>query len=266
VTTASARTEWWGTYEVELGRADRFRIGPLVLTVLRLPHEWQVHRELSPDPDEASVKVELGRAADEPSPAASVTRYATASTTSTCRIVPVLPDRTVVTRPERPLTILPQTEVVLYVGSPVWVRLLQSETELLGDLPVSTPKEAWLGPSTMEGEACYATRTLGRLQLDTAILRPHRVVTAVSIQNGTDTPFVCRQVNLPVRQLSVYASPEGRLWTEAVTLERTSATGFAKLHVGQRPPPAASNATLVSGPRDTSEHGNLFRAFGTLFD
>jgi hypothetical protein len=182
-----------------------------VLTVSRLSHEWQVHREASSDPDEGGVKVELGRTVTEPSPDASVTRYATASDTSTCRIVPVLPDRTVVTRPERPLTILPRTEVVLYVGSPVWVRLLQGENEALGDLPVSTPKEAWLGANTMEGEPCYATHTLGRLELDTKILRPHRVMTAVSIQNGTDTPFVCRQVNLPVRQLSVYASEEGRL-------------------------------------------------------
>jgi len=233
--------------------------------VSRLPHEWQVCREQGPVQGDTDALVELPAGPHEAPEGASITRYVTASTTESCRILPVLPDRTVVTRPERPLTILPHTEVVLYVGSPVWVRLFSGENETLGDLPASPPKEAWLGPNTLEGELCYATRTLGRLRLDEATLRPHRVVTAVSIRNAVDSPFVCSQVSLPVRQLSVYASDEGRLWTEAVTLERTTTTGFAKLHIGTKPPAEASHATLVSGPREQAEHGNVFRAFGTLF-
>jgi hypothetical protein len=192
----------------------------------------------------------------------TITRYATASETVKLRIVPVLPDRTVVTRPEKPLTILPDTRVVMYVGSPVWARLLQGEDEMLGDVPVSPPKEAWLGANTREGELCYATRTYGRLVIDEAALAPHRVTTAVAIENKSSQPFVCERVNLPVRRLSVYATEDGRLWTEAVTMER--AGELARLVVDDGPPDVASCAELVSGPRDT-EDGGMFRAFGTLF-
>ena len=258
--------EWWGTFTIPRGTAGRFHIGPLVVSVTRLSHEWLVCRERPEGKGDEDVRVELPVPAAPPPVGARVTRYATASETESFRILPVLPDRTVVTRPERPLTILPHTQVTLYVGSPVWVRLLQGEGEgePLGDLPVSRAKEAWSGPSTREGELCYATRTAGRLSLDEVALRPHRVMTSVSIRNGASTPFVCDRVNLPVRRLSVYTSDEGRLWTESVALEHTADAELARLDVHRTPPKEASHAALVSGPRDTVD-GGLFRAFGNLF-
>jgi hypothetical protein len=268
---------WWGGFSVPIGRTARFRIGPLALAVSRLPHEWQVRREHAEGSAEQTASVEVPASADEPpvtglmrarperkddASEVTLTRYATASETTKLEILPVLPDRTVVTRPENPLTILPNTRVTLYVGSPVWARLLQGNDEMLGDVPVSPPKEAWLGPSTREGELCYATHTYGRLSLDEGALAPHRVMTAVTIENRVPQPFVCERVNLPVRRLSVYSSPQGRLWTESVTLEREGE--LANLVVDSRPPDIASGATRITGPRDL-DGGGLFRAFGTLF-
>jgi hypothetical protein len=277
-------SQWWGSFDVPMGQAGRFRVGPVALWVQRRPHEWRVRSEHA-DGSEHIISVEVpasierakgsGRSATwigyrrdgEPvhhveSTDTSVQRYATASDTTRLRLVPVLPDRMVVTRPEKPLTILPRTKVTLYVGSPVWARLLQGEDEALGDVPLSPPKEAWLGPSTREGELCYATRTYGRLALDEIVLSPHRVMTAVTIENRIEQPFVCEQVNLPVRRLSVYATAGGRLWTEAVTLERVGE--LAKLILDDQPPRVASEATRISGPRDVADAG-MFRAFGTLF-
>jgi len=283
VSGPSAAPRWWGSFTIPVGQAGRFRIGPLALKVIRLSHEWQVRRENPEDGSERTVSAEvpappsrvsstgdtgLVRAADGATEVrndareVTVTRYATGSASERLRILPVLPDRTVVTRPENPLTILPEARVVLYVGSPVWVRLLQGEDEMLGDLPVSPPKEAWLGPNTREGELCYATRTYGRLTLNEAVLAPHRVITAVAIENKSQQPFMCERVNLPVRRLSVYASDDGRLWTEAVTMERSGE--LARIVVDEHPPAVAANASRITGPRDT-EDGGMFRAFGTLF-
>jgi hypothetical protein len=267
-----------------MGQAGRFRVGPVGLWVLRRPNEWRVRSEHIEFGGEHTISVEvpasieqvkastktatwIGHRKDgepvrvEP-PEASVTRYATASDTTRLRILPVLPDRMVVTRPEKPLTILPRTNVTLYVGSPVWARLLQGEDEVLGDLSLSPAKEAWLGPNTREGELCYATRTYGRLALDEVVLAPHRVMTAVTIENRIEQPFVCEQVNLPVRRLSVYATSGGRLWTEAVTLERVGE--LARLIIHDKPPPITADAVRITGPRDIDD-GGMFRAFGTLF-
>jgi hypothetical protein len=276
-------SHWWGSFDIPMGRAGRFRVGPVALWVLRRPNEWRVRTE-HVDGGEHTISAEVPAAIErtrgsartatwighrkdgEPvhveAPETSVTRYVTASDTTRLRLLPVLPDRMVVTRPEKPLTILPRTKVTLYVGSPVWARLLQGEDEALGDVPLSPPKEAWLGPNTREGELCYATRTYGRLALEDVLLSPHRVMTAVTIENRIEQPFVCEQVNLPVRRLSVYATSGGRLWTEAVTLERVGE--LAKLILDDKPPSVASDAVRVSGPRDFDD-GGMFRAFGTLF-
>jgi hypothetical protein len=255
---------FWSELTVPHGRAVRIRVGPLVVTVARLEHEWRISRE-SVEGGDKDVSIDREVPVNEPSPSAHLTRFVTENDTERFRIVPVLPDRSVVTRPEHPLTILPRTEVKLYVGSPLWVRFLQGDDEPLGELPASPPKEAWVGSTTRHGEFCYATRTYGRLKLDDAALLPHRVMTSVAIQNGSDHTFVCDQVTLPVRRLSVYGSNEGRLWTEAISLGRTATEEFAKLDVASGPPPEASGATLLSAPREFGQVGR-FRAFGALFE
>jgi hypothetical protein len=254
-------SRFWSELTIPHGHAVRVRIGPLAVTVARLEHEWRVTRETTDESDRA-VSIDKEVAVEEPKPGANVTRYATASTTERLRIVPVLPDRSVVTRAERPVTILPRTKLGFYVGSPLWFRLIQGEDEALGELPGSPPKEAWVGASTRDGELCYSTRTYGRLRLDEVSLRPHRVMTSVTIDNGSGQAFVCDHVSLPVRRLSVYASSEGRLWTESVSLERTEDDDFVKLDVASGAPAEVTGATLVSGPRDVGPSGGRFRAFG----
>jgi len=66
-------------------------------------HEWQVIREQAAGLGDADVSVEVPTDVPTELPAsAPITRYATASDTTELRILPVLPDRSVVTRPERP--------------------------------------------------------------------------------------------------------------------------------------------------------------------
>jgi hypothetical protein len=259
------QSAFWSELTIPHRRAVRIRLGPLVVTVARLDNEWRITREAVGGSD-SEVSIQENVAIEEPTPNANVTRYATASKTERFRIVPVLPDRSVLTRPERPISILPRTEVRLYVGSPLWIRLLHGADDLLGDLPATPPKEAWVGSSTLNGELCYATRTYGRLHLEDVTLRPHRVMTSVTIHNGADHPFVCDHVSLPVRRLSVFASSEGRLWTEPISLERSANEEFAKLDVSSGPPEAARGATLLSGPRESGQRGGRFRAFGALFE
>jgi len=256
---------FWSELIIPHGRAVRIRLGPLVVTAARLDNEWRIIRDAVGGND-SDVSIQENVPIEEPAPNAKVTRYATASKTERFRIVPVLPDRSVLTRPEHPISILPRTEVRLYVGSPLWIRFMQDVNDPLGELPASPPKEAWVGSSTRDGELCYATKTYGRLHREDVILRPHRVMTSVAINNGAGQPFVCDHVSLPVRRLSVFASSEGRLWTEPISLERSADEEFAKLDVSSGPPEEARGATLLSGPRDAGQRGGRFRAFGALFE
>jgi hypothetical protein len=160
--------------------------------------------------------------------------------------------------------VLPEQEVTVYVGSPLFIRLEADES--LDDLPALPPKYTWWGPNTREGELCYATRTPGRLRLEDAVRYPHRVLTAVAIQNGADEPLTFERLNLPVRKLAVYAARDARLWTELVRLVRKKKEPFAELHVESAPPEIAKGAEQLSPPRDPAKTHFLFRAFGSFFE
>jgi hypothetical protein len=259
------QTDPWRDVTIADGEAARLRIGPLTLVLTRNDHGFGVTRENSGDPADRSASFETLTTVPEPSATAVVERYATPNGGGKLSVVPVVPDRSVVTELERPLTISPGTEVTLYVGSPVWARLVEPSGHVLAEFPAWPPKETWFGPNTRDGELCYATRTPGRLEFANTVTHAHRMTTAVCIANGRDEPLVVESVNLPVRRLSVYRTENGRLWTEAVTLERTGRDVFATVNVKESPPREAASAVRLSGPRDSIAGGGLFRAFGTLF-
>jgi len=273
VETARTTSKWWGEFEVPHGQARTWHIGPLLLRVSRLAHEWRVSRQRAPiaDHDAAPfsghIAFEVGvLGKDTPlEESAEVSRYATSGSAETLRVSPTLPDRAVIFRPEPPIRVLPNQNVTLYVASPLWLRLEEAPHTFLDELPAVPPNQTWWGPSTMEGEPCYAARTHGRFRLEDTEVYQHRILTSVDVQNAADEALLLQRLNVPVRTLSVYATPNGRLWTESVKFQRSSRDAFAELHVGAAPPPAAEGAQKLCGPRDAGSQHTLFRAFGSLF-
>jgi hypothetical protein len=259
----ASRTKWWGQFEIPLGHTGRWRIGPLALEATRLRNEWRVTRATLGEQTDTHCSFERDGPAAETAPGAVLTRYAAAGTSGALELRPMLPDRSVVTKPEHPISILPRQKLTIFVGSPLWVALLAEEP--LGELPLQPPKLTWWGTNTREGELCYASRTQGRLRVEEVALYPHRVLTAVLVQNDSDQPLSFDSLNIPVRRLGVFAAKNGRLWTESVTFERAQGEQFAVLNIGDAPPDVAANAESVSEPRDADRERSLFRAFGSLF-
>ena len=64
--------------------------------------------------------------------------------------------------------------------------------------------------------------------------------------------------------LSLFCDPQGRLWTEGVTLTRTEESDMAALEVRQGAPPEAGDADLLTPPRTSAETNLLIRAFSSL--
>ncbi len=258
---------WWGEYTIAHGQSGRWRIGPLTLTISRFDNEGRICRASSGNSSDTALSVEVPCAnVGEPEPGAETTRYGTTDRHETIELTPIMPDRSVVTRPEEPVIVPAHEAVTVYVGSPLWLRVRAGVPgRELGEFPAFQPRLTWWGPNTMEGETCYATRTYGRLRLDELRPGPHRVMTAVSIVNRASRSLLIERLNLPVKTLSIYAAGRSsKLWTETVTLERAAGEEFAELSVGDDPGPDVKKAELVSPPREAPT-ARLFRAFGKLF-
>src|SRR5439155_1571474 len=108
--------------------------------------------------------------------------------------------------------------------------------------------DTWYGPNTREGELCYSSKTFCRTHLADLPLRPHRVLTPVSIQNNAKDPLLLEQLSLPLPYLSTYVDENGSLWTEEITVVNEPHHKH-NVHQEKGAPKIAGNAKLVSAAR-----------------
>lgn len=258
-----ARGGWWGRYELEPAQTGRWRIDTLQLWILRAEREWQIARApVGPEDDEQREEwsVELG--VDMPAEPEELERHVFAATRGPLELLPIVADRPVVTSPRVPLFVPPGEEATLYVGSPLWVRIeVESPAKLLAEIPIRRPSDTWFGPSTREGELCYATRTGATLDLNNLPTLARRAITPVVIENHGGEALRVDRLKLPVPYLSVHVAADGKLWTPEVTMKGAGDSGMATFELGRRPP-AAVSARLLTPAREQPEPGLLIRAFG----
>lgn len=255
----SAKT-WWGEFRVPMDSTARWRIGPLTMWIHRRPGEWRLAREESDEAGDTMVETAVPEGADDLWSKTAVLRYAVGvDSAETIALTPLLADRAVVAKPERTLFIPPAADLVLYMGSPLWVRLTVAGREL-DSFPIHTPSETWFGPSTREGEICYATRTACRLRADEGLVRPHRATTAVRVRNHATRALQLDRIKIPVNLLSLYAGTDGVLWSQDVMLESTPDGALAPLQIQQGPPGSVGGVSVVSAPRELATPNTLARA------
>jgi hypothetical protein len=264
VSAAVAAERWFGDFEIKTGQRAHWQVGPLALTVEHAANEWRICHSRSDDiwAASASVRVEQATPCEEQ----SVDRYIVDDAHPLFSLLPLLPDRPVITRPVSPVFVPAGEAVRLYVTMPVWLQLaVGADRKVLAEIPVQRLSDTWFGPNTCEGELCYALRSRCRLSLSEDAFVPHRVVTPLRIRNRSTELMVLERVNVPVRQLSLYAEPSGRLWTGELALERTEDGRFASVDIEIGAPPEARGASPLAGPREPAPKKTVIRAFSALF-
>jgi len=91
-------------------------------------------------------------------------RYAFAETPEIVWVRPALADRAVVVYPEEPFHVTAGESITLFCSTPLWIRVeIGASRHALMETAIERPPDTWIGPSTREGELCYATQTAARL-------------------------------------------------------------------------------------------------------
>ena len=254
--------KWWGEFELAEDERRWWTLGPLLLVAERKQREWRFGYEESPNGDAATA--ETNRALDELENAG---RFVFANPGAGIRLTPALADRPVVTRPRSPLYIPPGEEAMLFVSSPAWVRIEAMEPNVeLADIPVTRPSDTWFGPSTREGELCYATRTNGRLRLEDLPVQPYRVITPLEIANKSKSELKLERVSLPVPYLTIFSTAAHDLWTQEVKMRCEDEAQLVTMGIKERTPSQISGADLVAPPRKQQEGQVIKRALSSLFN
>jgi len=266
VTTETSLRPWWGPFSLDVGGARHYTIGPLRLWIERRVGEVRVSWVSGDDPLASDLTIEkvsgVGDVTDESG--LVVQRFSLPDGPVELSMAPLLADRDVVVSPEELISILPGRRVTLYISSPLWFRVaLEVDPRVpLVEAPAYRPSDTWFGPNTRQGELCYWSRIRARLSRENLPLRPHRAATALVVDNRAGTPFPIDRLRLPLPLLSLFATPEGRLWTDTVTVTR-QADGTT-LDIDTTGGPEEPGATRLEAPRRTVDR-HVFTRLEGLF-
>jgi hypothetical protein len=256
---------WWGRFSLAVGEKGLWHVGPMKLLVARRRQEISIDYLQNAEPRHGRA-FEYPASAGLDGPGVVRTRYAFADAPEIVWIVPALADRAVVVYPEDPFYVPAGESITLYCSTPLWIRVEAGAARMrLLESAIERPSDTWIGPSTLEGELCYATQTAARLERSSVARYPHRAMTELRIRNTANDTLRLEKVNLSVPYLSLFAGHDGVLWTESVLLERTSSATIGRLQIEH--PPVPSELERLTPPRLTAEPGGvLVRAFSALFE
>ena len=184
-------------------------------------------------------------------------RFLTPSKASVVHIVPVLPDRPVVSRPEARIEIAPRHTGRFLVTIPVWLRVQVDlpRPVTLCEFPTRVLSKTWFGHPSEAGEIGYALTTRARQELAELTDVEGRAICPLLLENNTHEALAFAQLLLSVRHMSVYQTGDGKLWTNECRLGYTGSILPASLTFGRTAPEQAKDSRLMSGPREAPTSG-----------
>lgn len=262
--SAANENSWWGRYPVALSDAARVDVGPLHLTVERRPWEWRTWHVHGDDPLQNSNHVEMSGAFAPPPAGASVRRFTFAETADPLELAPALADRAVIATPDVPLSVLPGETALTFLNTPVWCTVSVGDPpRLILEVPTWKLQDTWFGPSTLEGELCYASRTNLRLDIDLIHRHPTRAVTPLRLVNTGNDVLEVKRLRVPIPHLCLLQGQDGRLWTPTVTLRRDR-DELARIELSNTAPDGVGPVKQVAPARKTDTPATLIRAFNAF--
>lgn len=257
--------QWWGETTFEVGEIKEWSIGKRKIAVQRLEKEWLVwNQELA---SEASANITTKSLKTSKSyNDLPHSRHLLNQTQGNLIVVPMLADRSIVARPATILNILPGEQVQLYVSSPLWFCLKTTSHNLpMLDIPFFRPSDSWFGPSTMEGELCYAKYTDAKVDLSLLEKRAHRAITKVLIINQHTETLKIERINLPVPFLTLYEDNQHGFWTQEVEITHNCDNNKAGLRLRKRQPEALQGSgNIVSNARQITDTHHFVKSIKHL--
>ena len=191
-------------------------------------------------------------------------RWASGREELIAQLLPLLPDRPVVARPESPLKIPVAHEALFYVNVPIWIRVaVGGNCEIvLSEFPSVILSKTWFG-DTISGEPCYALKTRATRNTDVSKPTTIRATCPVQIKNDSMTELPFDRICLHVENLSLFLADD-RLWTNTITVTYRGQDQLSQIGLSTEPQGIVGKPRLVSGPRVHGQKGIVKKSFHFL--
>ncbi len=251
----------WEAVDIPQRKCLRWRFPARSIWVERVETEWHVLSHAEATRQHLAVRTAVVRSLK---PRSTEWRHYLHRTGDEMQPSPVLPDRPVVIRPDRELTLLPGQSTVFYLGIPVWFRLSTKgpPPARIFEEPLESLTRTWFGdPAT--GELCWGLATRLHHSLDSVDAAADLAVCPLQIENDSDTDLEFQKICIHVENLSVFRGRQ-RLWTNSLHVVFRGPDQVTQIEIAHEPPGFEQHLELAAAARQPSAGWNIRKTFGML--
>jgi hypothetical protein len=177
-------------------------------------------------------------------------------------LVPVMPDKPVVVRPELAIQVPPKKTTSFFVGIFVWLQVYgvyKSTKVKICEFPTEKLSKTWFGDNE-SGEICYILRTQAIRDKDKTMPTFYHATCPVHVTNNSEDMLDFQRICLHVELLTLYSDGQ-RLWANAARVLYKGIDQISQINLSNTAPKEARNCSKISGPRMTATPSIVKRSF-----
>ena len=183
---------------------------------------------------------------------------------NTVKLVPVMPDRPVVVKPESELKIVKNAGATFFVRIPLWLKVVTraNSLETLYEIPTVVLSNTWFGEPD-DGELCYSMKTFARRSLTGVEPQPHLAICPIHIKNNADVDLIFKRLCIQVNHLGIYQSGS-EMWANPLSVQFRGEDKESSVKYEDSAPKTDKEVTLIGQPRKKHVRGFARKSFDTF--
>ena len=197
-------------------------------------------------------------------PASSEWRHYLSQESDPVQPQPVLPDRGIVAKPDRSLTLLAGESAKFFLEIPVWFRMnagRERQVQVFEE-PLAVLSNTWFG-DPVNGELCYGLATRLHQSMSSIVPAAWRAVCPMAVTNDSATDLAFERICLHVQNLAVFRGPE-RLWTNGLSVLFRGAEQASHIQVSPGPPEFEPGLAPAAPARQPAESWDIRKTFSRI--
>jgi hypothetical protein len=177
-------------------------------------------------------------------------------------IVPALPDRPVIIKPEKIFTILAGTTIDIFARIPVWIQLYASSVKvenLIIEFPSIELSSTWFGDPD-NGELAYSLPGTIHYQFVKEKITAYDAICPIQIRNDSDSVLNFQRLSVPVNELNIYSNQQ-ILVSNQVRFHYKGEDKTSEVQIVSGSPTLVENLKQLSSARSKVNTGLLHKSF-----
>jgi hypothetical protein len=176
-------------------------------------------------------------------------------------IQPALPDKAVIIRPIKNISVLPSMKIDIVVRIPLWLQFYTSSVKpenLLLEFPGIPLSSTWFGEPD-NGELAYRLPQSIHFSLEGKVA-PYEAICPVRIQNESTETLHFQRLSVPANQLNLYINTLG-IFSNEVRVEYTGDEKMNTVNIVTGGPAIAAGSKLIAEARSKHSKNLLKKSF-----